>query len=146
MTSSLYMLQEKVEELVEEFIENSNSFVLGAKGLDLIGLDFRCGRITVLIDNDCVCVSNPRSIEYYGGWEYIDSEFKTEIGSYTFYDGEASRVASVIEAVREMINDGWVYNPEKLTFESQEDQEDQEEQLRKDEKNGLYPDKWDDAN
>lgn len=140
---SLYQLNEKIDQIIENFIEDANAIELGSNGLELVGLDFRCGRIYVSIEQNFVFSHNARSLEYYGGWEYIDSELKTEYGDYTFYDGEASRVARVIETVRDMINDGWVYDSENLTFVSPEDQE---EQLRRDEKNGLYPDKWDDAN
>ena len=140
---SLYQLHEQIDQTISDFLSESESYELGSRGLELVGLDFRCGRITVSIDNDFVLSSNSRSIEYYGGWEYIDSEFKTEYGDYTFYDGEANRVASVIERVREMIDEGWEYDSDNLTFVSPEEQK---EQLRRDEKNGLYPDKWDDAN
>lgn len=146
---SLYQLHDQIDQVIENFIEDANAIELGSKGLKLVGLDFRCGRISVSIEQDFVFSHNSRSLEYYGGWEYIDSEFKTEYGDYTFYDGEASRVASVIEAVKDMIDDGWVYDSENLTFVNPEEQlspEEQEEQLRRDEKNGLYPDKWDDAN
>lgn len=140
---SLYQLHDQIEQVIENFIEDSNAIELGSNGLELVGLDFRCGRIYVSIEQNFVFSHNARSLEYYGGWEYIDSEFKTEYGDYTFYDGEASRVASVIERVREMIDEGWEYDSDNLTFVSPEEQK---EQLRRDEKNGLYPDKWDDAN
>lgn len=129
MTTSMFMLQDKITDLVEEFIENSNTFTLGANGLDLVGLDFRSGRLTVSVDSDFVCTTNPRSIEYYGGWEYIDSDYKTVMGGYTFYDGEAGRVGSVIESVRELISEGWVYDSKNLTFVNPNDQKNQKDNI-----------------
>jgi hypothetical protein len=36
-------------------------------------------------------------INYYGGFEYIDSDYITTIGHMTFYSGEHSRVQDCIE-------------------------------------------------
>ena len=124
---SLYQLQGQIDQLIENFIANSETFELGSRGLELVGLDFRCGRIIVSVVNDFVLSTNSRSIEYYGGWEYIDKEFRTEYGICTFYDGEASRVASVIESVRELIDAGWVYDSDNLTFVNPDEQREQDQ-------------------
>ena len=113
MTTGIYGLQHSIEQTVEQFLKDSNAVEIGAHGLDDLGLDFRCGRIYVSVDGDFVAVSNTRSIEYYGGWEYIDSEFKFDAGDYRFYDSEASRVNRVIQCYRELLQDGYRYEAGK---------------------------------
>ena len=92
MTTGIYGLQHSIEQTVEQYLKDSNAVLIGAHGLEELGLDFRCGRIYVSVDGDFVAACNSRSIEYYGGWEYIDSEFKLDAGHYRFYDREADRV------------------------------------------------------
>ena len=65
------------------------------------------------VEGDFVAACNPRSIEYYGGWEYIDSEFKLDAGNYRFYDREADRVDAVIRYYRELLQDGYRYKDGK---------------------------------
>ena len=103
MTTGIYGLQHSIEQTVEQFLKDSNAVLIGAHGLEELGLDFRCGRIYVSVDGDFVAACNSRSIEYYGGWEYIDSEFKFDAGDYRFYDREADRVDAVIQYYRELI-------------------------------------------
>ena len=113
MTTGIYGLQHSIEQTVEQFLKDSNAVEIGAHGLDDLGLDFRCGRIYVSVDGDFVAASNARSIEYYGGWEYIDSEFKFDAGDYRFYDREANRVDAVIQYYRELLQDGYRYEAGK---------------------------------
>ena len=110
MTTGIYGLQHSIEQTVEQFLKDSNAVEIGAHGLDDLGLDFRCGLIYVSVDGDFVAASNARSIEYYGGWEYIDSEFKFDAGDYRFYDREADRVEAVIRYYRELVQDGFQYD------------------------------------
>lgn len=51
------------------------------------------------INNECIAVElrYDRSLQYYGGFEYIDSEYRTQVGDYVFYSSEDSRVADLIE-------------------------------------------------
>ena len=113
MTTGIYGLQYSIEQTVEQFLKDSNAVEIGSRGLEELGLDFRCGRIYVSVDGDFVAACNSRSIEYYGGWEYIDSEFKFDAGDYRFYDREANRVDSVIQIYRDLIQDGYRYEDGK---------------------------------
>jgi len=113
MTTGIYGLQHSIEQTVEQFLKDSNAVEIGAHGLEELGLDFRCGRIYVSVDCDFVAASNTSSIEYYGGWEYIDSEFKFDAGDYRFYDREANRVDAVIQYYRELLQDGYRYEAGK---------------------------------
>jgi len=109
----MYKLHETIENAVQKYIEESDCVEIGAHGLEELGLDFRCGRILISLDEGFVAACNPRSIEYYGGWEYIDSEYKLDAGDYRFYDSEASRVESVIRYYRELLQEGFRYEAGK---------------------------------
>jgi len=91
----MWELEDKINELIQQFIEESDAVCVSA---DKVGLDYRCGSVYVSIDEDFIAVShNTNSIEYYGGFEYIDSEYITRLGHMTFYSGETSRVQDCIE-------------------------------------------------
>ena len=109
----MYKLHQTIENAVQKYIEESDVVEIGATGLQELGLDFRCGRILISVDEGFVAACNPRSIEYYGGWEYIDSELKLDAGDYRFYDSEAGRVDAVIRYYRELVQDGYRYEDGK---------------------------------
>ena len=109
----MYKLLETIENAVQEYIKNSNVIEIGSHGLEELGLDFRCGRILISVDEGFVASCSPRSIEYYGGWEYIDSEYKLDAGDYRFYDREANRVDRVIQYYRELLGEGYRYEDGK---------------------------------
>ena len=106
----MYKLNETIENAVQKYIEESDVVEIGTHGLEELGLDFRCGRILISVDEGFVAACNPRCIEYYGGWEYIDSEFKLDAGDYRFYDREADRVDAVIRYYRELVQDCFQYD------------------------------------
>jgi len=109
----MYKLHQTIENAVQKYIEESDVVEIGAHGLEELGLDFRCGRILISLDEGFVAACSPRSIEYYGGWEYIDSEYKLDAGDYRFYDRDANRVDSVIQYYRELVQDGYRYEDGK---------------------------------
>ena len=123
----MWELQEQIRNLVDGYFEDSGAVRVSAEA---VGLDHRAGYVFVSTDEGWIAAvaGNVRSLEYYGGFEYVDD--KLSIGEITFYSSDSSRVADAIE----------YYNDEHQR------KEDAEEQQRRDEKNGLYPDKWDDAN
>ena len=94
----MWELERKVEELVMQYLEDSGAVYVGA---DLLGLDYRCGRVHISVEEDFVAVNGTYSIEYYGGFEYIDSDYKTTIGHITFYSGDHSRVRDAIDYYKE---------------------------------------------
>lgn len=109
----MYKLYETIENAVQKYIEESDVVEIGAKGLEELGLDFRCGRILISVNEGFVAACNPSSIEYYGGWEYIDSEYKLDAGNYRFYDRDADRVDRVIQYYRELLEEGYRYEDDK---------------------------------
>ena len=123
----MWELQEQIEKLVDQYFEDASAQRVSAED---VGLDSRAGYLFVSTEEGWIASRNTRSLEYYGGFEYIDIEYRTTVGEITFYSEDHSRVADAIEH----------YNDE------QRRKEDAEEQQRRDEKNGLYPDRWDDVN
>ena len=123
----MWELQDQIDNLIDQYLEDSDAVRVSAEA---VGLDRRAGYVFVSTEEGWIAAvaGNVRSLEYYGGFEYVDE--KLSIGEMTFYSSDSSRVADAIE----------YYNDE------QQRKEDAEEQQRRDEKNGLYPDKWDDAN
>lgn len=62
-----------------------------------LGLDSRCGMLSV--NEECIIVDkrNDRTLQYYGGFEYVDKEFRQEIGDYVIYLNGDERVLGHIE-------------------------------------------------
>jgi hypothetical protein len=73
-----------VNEVVER---NINANFVRVSGTD-VGLDMRVGTLYINTQDRVIASSNQRSLEYYGGFEYIDKESVTTVGDYTFYQGE----------------------------------------------------------
>lgn len=69
---------------------------------EAFGLDNRCAR-TMFFDDYCIAVlkHHDRNLQYYGGFEYVDQQYRVEIGNYVFYMGEDERVADHLVTVRE---------------------------------------------
>jgi hypothetical protein len=77
------------------------------RGLELVsaaqlGLDVRCGRVFLNRADEVIVVECSRSIDYYGGFEYIrEGEGRTTCGSYTFFNTESSRVQDCFDHLNE---------------------------------------------
>ncbi len=65
------------------------------------GLDSRCGKLWINWDTEYI-ISNRGSLNYYGGFEYVDMDHKFTIGDYTFYSGwDSDRVREALDIFRE---------------------------------------------
>ena len=90
----MWELEQQIEELVNKYIEESGAVCVSASQ---VGLDIRCGMVYVSPEEDFVAVSgNGTMINYYGGFEYIDSDYITAAGNMIFYSGEVERVQDCI--------------------------------------------------
>ena len=58
-----------------------------------VGLDTRAG-YRLFINEDYIAVSrgNRRTLDYYGGFEYVDEEHITVLGDMVFYSSDDERV------------------------------------------------------
>ena len=54
------------------------------------GLDPRCG--IIYSGEDFLATRNRRLLDYYGGFEYVDSEYIQQVGGWTLYSIEDGRV------------------------------------------------------
>ncbi len=80
----------EVNDTVTEYVDDNLERIRPEQA----GLDARCGRIWVCMD--CIAVEtggNDRTLQYYGGFEYVDKEYRTELGNWVFYSAEDERVA-----------------------------------------------------
>jgi hypothetical protein len=67
-----------------------------------IGLDMRCGRVYIDLAEEVIAVNGSRSIDYYGGFEYIkEGEGRITMGDYTFFTTESSRVQECFDRLAE---------------------------------------------
>lgn len=92
--SNIWTLRQDIEEIIEAKIESADLVKA-----DKIGLDPRAGKVYVFQDEQTIAVKkghNQRSLEYYGGFEYIDEDCKFEVGDYVFYE-DCDRVLNALD-------------------------------------------------
>ena len=91
MTLSYEEKAEALAELQNEIISECICIRAGK-----VGLDVRCGDLW--IGTDFIYSETPRLLDYYGGFEYIDSDQCFPIGTGKMYSNESPRVQDVLEA------------------------------------------------
>jgi len=102
--STLDMI-DSVNEVVERNIRNNFTQESATK----LGLDQRCGRLYVDVNDQVIAVHtyNLRTVDYYGGFEYIkEGEGRVTCGEYTFFTTESERIADCFEALADDMVDG----------------------------------------
>ena len=84
---NLFTLIDEVTELTDNYIGTMEK-VPAVK----LGLDNRSG--SLFVSPDCIAVykSNDRALQYYGGFEYVDTEYRHEMGDFVFYSAEDDRI------------------------------------------------------
>jgi len=87
--ANLYTIKNLMNEMVEQLIDDEFRSVKPTE----IGLDSRAAH-EVFINEDNIAIrrSNRRSLDYYGGFEYVDEEHVTVLGDYIFYSSDDERV------------------------------------------------------
>ena len=90
----MWQLQEQITKMVDQYFEDSGAARVSAED---IGLDSRAGYVFVSTEERWIAAvaGNVRSLEYYGGFEYVDD--KLSIDEITFYSGDDSRVTDALE-------------------------------------------------
>lgn len=92
-------------DLIDEVTELTDNFVatMGKVNPEQLGLDNRCG--SLFITPDCIGTYKEldRALQYYGGFEYIDKEYRHEMGDYVFYAYTADRVQDCLEYYLESV-------------------------------------------
>ncbi len=92
----------KFEDLFFEMNELVDRYLKGAQEVlpEDLGLDRRAAyRLFVTEEVIAVIKSNDRSLQYYGGFEYVDKDYRTEIAGWVFYSAEDDRVAGHLSRI-----------------------------------------------
>ena len=84
---NLFTLIDEVTELTDNYIGTMEK-VPAVK----LGLDNRSG--SLFVSPECIAVykANDRALQYYGVFEYVDTEYRHEMGEFVFYSAEDDRV------------------------------------------------------
>jgi hypothetical protein len=67
-----------------------------------LGLDRRAA-YNIWVDDDVLIVrkNEDRTLQYFGGFEYVDANARTECGDYVIYSNDDGRVADCLDFYRE---------------------------------------------
>jgi hypothetical protein len=101
--STLDMI-DAVNEVVERNIRNNFTQVPATD----LGLDIRCGSLMVDDEEEVIAVPNHniRTLDYYGGFEYIrEGEGRVTVGDWTFFTSDSERVSDCFEALRVSVDE-----------------------------------------
>ena len=87
--SKLYELMNEINDKVDQLIDDEFRSVKPEE----VGLDTRSA-YQLFLNEDFIAIrkSNRRSLDYYGGFEYVDEENVTVLGDYVFYSADDERV------------------------------------------------------
>jgi hypothetical protein len=87
--SAVYELMNEISRKVEHLIDEDFRCVKP----EAVGLDSRSA-YELYINEDFIAVSvgGRRTLDYYGGFEYVDEENVTVLGGYVFYSADDERV------------------------------------------------------
>ena len=82
MANSTYELIENINEMVRRHIDEN----MTQTNAEALGLDPRAA-YKLFVDDRTIAVDKymDKSLQYYGGFEYIDKEFRSVMGDYVFY-------------------------------------------------------------
>lgn len=85
---------DKANSVVEQFIQEN----MKPASAEELGLDERSFYDEVYVSNEYIAagIDSNRSLQYYGGFEYVDEENRTQVGEYVFYSADSDRVADCI--------------------------------------------------
>lgn len=94
-----YEIDSRVADIVETYI--AEECKVGDR--EKTGLDPRAFPGKFFYNEDCIVVTDSmnRSVRYYGGFEYIDSDYVRFYGDYVIYSAEHERVRDVIDSLME---------------------------------------------
>jgi hypothetical protein len=91
---SVYDMMDAVSKMVEFHVQNKMSTCSPSE----LGLDDRSAAV-LYVDESYIAVraSAAGSLDYYGGFEYVDRDCIEIVGGYKFYSAEDSRVQDHID-------------------------------------------------
>jgi len=91
MTIQEYL--DSVNEQMERRIAGMDT-VMGNK----LNLDIRAGH-ALHVDEECIIVEKQfdRWLQYYGGFEYVDKDYRYEVGNYVIYLNDGEKVERCLD-------------------------------------------------
>ena len=96
-------LMAKVNEAVEEFLSEAREATATELGLDQRAF---WGTAYVTSEGMAVLASTDRTLQYYGGFEYVNKEYRQVMGDWVFYLAEDSRVREHLAYVFPELREG----------------------------------------
>ena len=85
----------------EQMTQMANRFVSQMSEVQArdLGLDPRSFWGYAFVDETAIAVikDQARTLDYYGGFEYVDKDYRREVGDYVFYLAEDERVREHID-------------------------------------------------
>jgi hypothetical protein len=90
---SVFDLIDDVETKTRRFVNDNMDMVPASD----CGLDPRCGRLFISDEGIAVSKDSDRSLQYYGGFEYVDKDYRHELGDFVFYSIDDERVRDHVE-------------------------------------------------
>lgn len=85
-------IQQALYELEQEVLRSTDLYPASDYGLDP-----RCGRLYA--GGDFIATPYRKALDYYGGFEYIDSEYILSLQTLTIYSSEHERVLEALMAL-----------------------------------------------
>lgn len=84
-------LKDQINQTVQTFIDEAHAQWVPT---DRLGLDRRASWNDLAVTRDWIAVplDQDRTMQYYGGFEYIDPEHRTVFADWVFYSTESERV------------------------------------------------------
>lgn len=96
-------LKDRLDEMAEELRDSAT-----AANPSVFGLGMRVGyRLYITEAQDAILVAkhNDRTLQYYGGFEYVDKDYRLELGAYVLYSADDPRVAKHINIALDAMED-----------------------------------------
>ena len=98
---NIYDMVDEMNDIAERTVRETMD---ACKATDL-GLDSRAG-YGLFVNEDCIAVmGSTSSLEYYGGFEYVDRDYVRKVGDWTFYFADDDRVQDHIDIYYEKQED-----------------------------------------
>jgi hypothetical protein len=89
---AFHLIQDEINPRVREFV-----YGLPKVNAREVGLDERCGLVYVAEDAIICYTGNDRQLQYYGGFEYVDRDYRMAAGDFVFYFRDDGRVEGCLE-------------------------------------------------
>ena len=99
-------LKYNVNEAVDNFVSELKQITKEQRTYEGLGIDPRA-LYSGWYNDECLVVLNRNrgTLDYYGGFEYVDKEFVDTIGDYTIYSQDGGRVDDVLNCLNSVVTE-----------------------------------------